>query len=58
MERGRSRRFQAAIRVELVEVPGTAAHAFLRDEGPRYNPALATIGHALVFELFGRKLRG
>jgi hypothetical protein len=30
----------------------------LRDEGPRYNPALATIGHALVFELFGRKLRG
>jgi carboxymethylenebutenolidase len=34
-----------------------AAHAFLRDEGPRYNPALAAIGYALVFELFGRRLQ-
>jgi carboxymethylenebutenolidase len=34
-----------------------AAHAFMRDEGPRYNPALASIGYALVLELFGRRLQ-
>lgn len=34
-----------------------AAHAFMRDEGPRYNPALAQIGYALVFELFTRRLQ-
>ena len=34
-----------------------AAHAFMRDEGPRYNPALAQIGYALVFELFARRLQ-
>jgi carboxymethylenebutenolidase len=34
-----------------------AAHAFMRDEGPRYNPALAQIGYALVFELFNRRLQ-
>jgi carboxymethylenebutenolidase len=34
-----------------------AAHAFMRDEGPRYNPALAQIGYALVFELFSRRLQ-
>jgi carboxymethylenebutenolidase len=34
-----------------------AVHAFMRDEGPRYNPALAQICHALVFELFARKLQ-
>jgi carboxymethylenebutenolidase len=34
-----------------------AAHAFLRDEGPRYNPALAEIGYALALELFGRRLQ-
>jgi carboxymethylenebutenolidase len=34
-----------------------AAHAFIRDEGPRYNPALAAICYALVFELFGRRLQ-
>ncbi len=33
-----------------------AAHAFIRDEGPRYNPAAAKIGFDLVFELFKRKL--
>lgn len=33
-----------------------AAHAFLRDEGPRYDPAMAQIGYAMVFELFHRKL--
>jgi carboxymethylenebutenolidase len=34
-----------------------AAHAFLRDEGPRHNPALARICYAMVDELFGRRLR-
>ncbi len=31
-------------------------HAFLRDEGPRYDPALALLGHRLVLDLFARKL--
>jgi carboxymethylenebutenolidase len=31
-------------------------HAFLRDEGPRYDPALALICHRLVIDLFQRKL--
>ena len=34
-----------------------AAHAFLRDEGPRYDPALARIGYGLALETFGRALR-
>jgi carboxymethylenebutenolidase len=33
-----------------------AAHAFLRDEGPRYNPAAALICYGIVLELFHRKL--
>jgi carboxymethylenebutenolidase len=33
-----------------------AAHAFLRDEGPRYDPAAARIGYAMALELFGRRL--
>ena len=33
------------------------AHAFARDEGPRYDPALASRGFALSLELFGRRLR-
>jgi carboxymethylenebutenolidase len=33
-----------------------AAHAFLRDEGPRYDPALAYRCLGLVFELFHRRL--
>jgi carboxymethylenebutenolidase len=32
------------------------AHAFLRDEGPRYDPALARLAFTLVLELFARKL--
>jgi carboxymethylenebutenolidase len=32
------------------------AHAFMRDEGPRYNPALAHICYGMVFELYKRKL--
>jgi carboxymethylenebutenolidase len=33
-----------------------AAHAFLRDEGPRYNPATAQICYSMALELFKRKL--
>jgi len=33
-----------------------AAHAFMRDEGPRYDPALAHICYGLCCELFHRKL--
>jgi carboxymethylenebutenolidase len=31
-----------------------AAHAFLRDEGPRYDPALALLSYRLVLDLFAR----
>jgi carboxymethylenebutenolidase len=34
------------------------AHAFMRDEGPRYDPALAYQCLGLVFELFHRRLSG
>ena len=34
-----------------------AQHAFLRDEGPRYDAALADIGYAMVLEMLNRKLR-
>jgi carboxymethylenebutenolidase len=34
-----------------------AVHAFMRDEGPRYDPALATLGYALALETFRRTLR-
>ena len=33
-----------------------AEHAFMRDEGYRYNPALAQICYAMSYELFNRKL--
>ncbi len=33
-----------------------AAHAFTRDEGPRYDPAAAEICHGLTLEIFRRKL--
>ena len=33
-----------------------AAHAFLRDEGPRYDPAAAAICYQMLFELMHRKL--
>jgi carboxymethylenebutenolidase len=33
-----------------------AAHAFLRDEGPRYDPALALLCYRMVIDLFKRKL--
>jgi carboxymethylenebutenolidase len=31
-------------------------HAFLRDEGPRYDPELALTCYGLALELFNRKL--
>ena len=34
-----------------------AAHAFLRDEGPRYDPAAARICYDMVLELFTRALK-
>ncbi|HLJ55600.1 MAG TPA: dienelactone hydrolase family protein [Chthonomonadaceae bacterium] len=33
-----------------------AAHAFLRDEGPRYDPAMAQIAYGMAVELFKRRL--
>lgn len=33
-----------------------AAHAFLRDEGPRHDPAVARVCYAMALELFGRRL--
>ena len=38
------------VRYQWHEVNG--AHAFLRDEGPRYDAALASQCYGLVFELF------
>ncbi|NQZ58655.1 MAG: dienelactone hydrolase family protein [Lentisphaeraceae bacterium] len=35
-----------------------AVHAFMRDEGERYNPQLAHQGYALANELFSRVLKG
>ena len=34
-----------------------AAHAFLRNEGPRYDPALAAQCYAMALDLFHRRLR-
>jgi carboxymethylenebutenolidase len=35
-----------------------SAHAFLRDEGPRYNPALASVCMSLLLRFFSEKLAG
>jgi len=50
----RARLEEANLRFQWHEVNG--AHAFLRDEGPRYDPALAYQCYGLVFELFHRRL--
>jgi carboxymethylenebutenolidase len=34
-----------------------AVHAFMRDEGARYDPALAAIGYSLALEMFERVLK-
>jgi carboxymethylenebutenolidase len=31
-----------------------AAHAFMRDEGPRYDPALAMLGYRMAIDVFAR----
>ncbi|HUZ96627.1 MAG TPA: dienelactone hydrolase family protein [Edaphobacter sp.] len=45
---------ELATRLSWHEVNG--AHAFMRDEGPRYDPELAYSLYGLVFNLFHRKL--
>jgi carboxymethylenebutenolidase len=45
---------EVGARYQWMEV--NAQHAFLRDEGPRYDPALAFRCYGLVFELFHRRL--
>jgi carboxymethylenebutenolidase len=47
---------EAAVNFQWIEVNGQ--HAFLRDEGPRYDSALAHLCFNFVFELFGRRLGG
>ena len=34
-----------------------AAHAFMRDEGSRYDPQLALVGYRTALDLFARNLR-
>ena len=46
---------ETGISFQWLEV--NAAHAFLRDEGPRYDPGLARLSYELVFDLFHRRLR-
>jgi carboxymethylenebutenolidase len=50
----RARLEEAGARYQWFEVNG--AHAFMRDEGFRYDPALAYLCYGLVFELFHRRL--
>jgi carboxymethylenebutenolidase len=45
---------EAGVCVTWHEVNGQ--HAFLRDEGPRYDPALALSGYRMAIDLFKRKL--
>ena len=54
---------RAVIQARLVETQRlftwhevNAQHAFLRDEGPRYDPQLAATAYAQVVELFRRTL--
>lgn len=49
-----SRLEETSVNFQWIEV--NAQHAFLRDEGPRYDPALARLCFEFVFELFGRRL--
>lgn len=46
---------EAAVKFSWHEV--NAAHAFMRDEGPRYDPALAQLGYAIALESFDRVLK-
>jgi carboxymethylenebutenolidase len=51
----RARLEESGVRFQWLEV--NAAHAFLRDEGYRYDPGLAQLCYWWVFELFHRRLR-
>ena len=45
---------EAGVNFQWIEVNGQ--HAFLRDEGPRYDAALARLCFGFAFELFHRRL--
>jgi carboxymethylenebutenolidase len=45
---------EANVNFQWIEVNG--AHAFMRDEGYRYDPALAHLCYGWVFDLFHRRL--
>jgi carboxymethylenebutenolidase len=45
---------EAGIKFQWLEVNG--AHAFMRDEGYRYDPALAHLCYTVVFDLLHRNL--
>ena len=49
-----SRLEDTGVRFQWLEV--NAAHAFLRDEGPRHDPGLSRLCYGLVFDLFQRRL--
>jgi carboxymethylenebutenolidase len=53
-DRIRARLTAAGVRFSWHEV--NAVHAFMRDEGPRFDPALAALGYALALETFRRGL--
>ena len=55
---GRSTIYNAmtAAKVDFTWHEFNAAHAFMRDEGARYDPAAAGASFALALELFHRKL--
>ncbi len=46
---------EAGVNFQWIEV--NAQHAFLRDEGPRYEPALARLCMGFALEMFGRRLK-
>jgi carboxymethylenebutenolidase len=50
----RARLEEVGARFQWFEV--SAAHAFMRDEGYRYDPALAHLCYGLLFEVFHRRL--
>ncbi|MBE9610120.1 dienelactone hydrolase family protein [Chitinilyticum piscinae] len=56
---GRAKVYQdmATANLEFTWHEFNGVHAFMRDEGDRYDAALALQGYQLALELFGRKLR-
>ncbi|WP_028456656.1 dienelactone hydrolase family protein [Chitinilyticum litopenaei] len=56
---GRAKVYQdmAAANLDFTWHEFNGVHAFMRDEGDRYDAALALQGYQLALELFGRKLR-